>query len=204
MVIKIIKTSYLATALVYIFSIASAEISFDKIDTVKIWNTIQNENIQIRWTYYGGYPICQTTSLLPFSLESIASVIEDVGNYPNIFKRIHKTEILQNDIVHIMLNMPLFLSNRDYVIQYKRQKSQETWEFTFNAVEHLDAPENNKYVRLVNAAGRWQLTPESKKTTLVSYTWNGELLGDFPKFALERAWETQGNEIIHWIADALE
>ena len=111
--------------------------------------------------------------------------------------------MLQNDIVHIMLDMPLFLSNRDYVIQYKKQKSQETWEFTFNAVEHLDAPENNKYVRLVNAAGRWQLTPESKKTTLVSYTWNGELLGDFPKFALERAWETQGNEIIHWIADAL-
>ena len=176
MVIKIIKTSYLATALVYIFSIASAEISFDKIDTVKIWNTIQNENIQIRWTYYGGYPICQTTSLLPFSLESIASVIEDVGNYPNIFKRINKTKILQNDIVHIMLDMPLFLSNRDYVIQYKKQKSQETWEFTFNAVEHLDAPENNNYVRLVNAAGRWQLTPESKKNTLVSYTWNGELL----------------------------
>ena len=165
MMIKIIKTSYLATALVYIFSIASAEISFDKIDTVKIWNTIQNENIQIRWTYYGGYPICQTTSLLPFSLESIASVIEDVENYPNVFKRIQKTEILQND---------------------------------------LDAPENNTYVRLVNAAGRWKLTPESKKTTLVSYTWNGELLGDFPKFALERAWETQGNEIIHWIADALE
>ena len=74
MVIKIIKTSYLATALVYIFSIASAEISFDKIDTVKIWNTIQNENIQIRWTYYGGYPICQTTSLLPFSLESMGHV----------------------------------------------------------------------------------------------------------------------------------
>ena len=204
MMIKIIKTSYLATALVFIFSIATAEISFEKIDTVRIWNTIQNENIQIRWTYYDGYPICQTTSLLPFSLESIASVIEDVENYPNIFKRIHKTEILQNDIVHIMLDMPLFLSNRDYVIQYKKQKSQETWEFTFNAVEHFDAPENNTYVRLVNAAGRWKLTPESKKTTLVSYTWNGELLGDFPKFALERAWETQGNEIIHWIADALE
>ena len=57
MMIKIIKTSYLATALVFIFSIATAEISFEKIDTVRIWNTIQNENIQIRWTYYDGYPI---------------------------------------------------------------------------------------------------------------------------------------------------
>ena len=201
---KKITTWYLATSLVFIFSIASAEISFENIDSVNSWNTIQNKNILIRWTYYDGYPICQTTSLLPFSLESIASVIEDVENYPNVFKRVHKTDILQNDIVHIMLDMPLFLSNRDYVIKFKKQKSQEIWEFTFNAVNHINAPENNKYVRLVNAAGRWVLTPKNDKNTLVSYTWNGELLGDFPKFALERAWKMQGNEIIHWITDALE
>ena len=70
--------------------------------------------------------------------------------------------------------------------------------------EKLLKLENNKYVRLVNAAGRWVLTPKNNKNTLVSYTWNGELLGDFPKFALERAWKMQGNEIIHWITDALE
>ena len=38
MMIKIIKTSYLATALVFIFSIANAEISFEKIDSIKILN----------------------------------------------------------------------------------------------------------------------------------------------------------------------
>ena len=56
----------------------------------------------------------------------------------------------------------------------------------------------------MNAAGKWKLVPKNKNETSVSYIWNGELLGDFPSFALERAWKTQGNEIIHWLNDALE
>ena len=38
MMIKKITTSYLAILLVFIYSIATAEISFEKIDSVKIWN----------------------------------------------------------------------------------------------------------------------------------------------------------------------
>ena len=137
-------------------------------------------------------------------IESISSIIEDVGNYPNVFKRIHRTNVIEKDIVHVMLDMPFFLSNRDYVIQFRKNKAQSNWEFIFSAVTHKDAPLNKDYVRLVNAAGKWKLIPMDKNQTSVSYTWNGELLGDFPNFALERAWKTQGNEIIHWISDALE
>lgn len=182
----------------------AAEIILDSIDSVTDWNIIQKDKTQIRWTEYNGYPICQTISILPFSVESISSIIEDVGNYPNVFKRIHRTNVIEKDIVHVMLDMPFFLSNRDYVIQFRKNKAQSSWEFIFSAVTHKDAPLNKDYVRLVNAAGKWKLIPMDKNQTSVSYTWNGELLGDFPNFALERAWKTQGNEIIHWISDALE
>jgi len=202
--IKSKKNLYITIILVGMFSVVAAEIRLDNIDSIKNWNIIQKRVIQIKWTDYEGYPICQTTSVLPFSMESISSIIEDVENYPSVFKRIHKTNTLEKDIVHVMLGMPLFLSNRDYVIQYIKSKNQNTWEFTFNAVKHIDAPEKNNYVRLVNAAGKWKLVPKNKNETTVSYTWNGELLGDFPSFALERAWKTQGNEIIHWLNDALE
>jgi len=100
--------------------------------------------------------------------------------------------------------MPFLLSDRDYVIKYKKNKTQDNWEFTFRAVKHTNAPLEKDYVRLVNAAGKWKLISKDDNQTLVSYTWNGELLGEFPNFALERAWKTQGNEIIHWINDALE
>jgi len=202
--IKSKKNLYITGILIGMFSVVAAEIRLDNIDSIKNWSIIQKKVIQIRWTDYEGYPICQTTSVLPFSMESISSIIEDVENYPSVFKRIHKTNTLEKDIVHVMLGMPLFLSNRDYVIQYIKSKNQNTWEFTFNAVKHIDAPEKNNYVRLVNAAGKWKLVPKNKNETTVSYTWNGELLGDFPSFALKRAWKTQGNEIIHWLNDALE
>ena len=186
------------------FSIIYAEIKLDSIESVTDWNIIQKNEIEIRWTTYDGYPICQATSVLPFSIESISSIIEDVSNYPKVFKRIHKTNILEKDIIHVMLDMPFLLSDRDYVIKYQKNKTQDNWEFTFRAVKHTNAPLDKDYVRLVNAAGKWKLISKDDNQTLVSYTWNGELLGDFPNFALERAWKTQGNEIIHWINDALE
>tara|TARA_Y100000741_G_C18154327_1_gene518520 strand:- start:223 stop:786 length:564 start_codon:yes stop_codon:yes gene_type:complete len=186
------------------FSIIYAEIKLDSIEYVTDWNIIQKDETEIRWTTYDGYPICQATSVLPFSIESISSIIEDVRNYPKVFKRIHKTNILEKDIIHVMLDMPFLLSNRDYVIKYKKYKTPNNWEFTFSPVKHINAPLDKKYVRLVNATGKWKLISKDDNQTLVNYTWNGELLGDFPNFALERAWKTQGNEIIHWINDALE
>jgi len=198
------KNIFILIVLSSVFSTIDAEIKLDSIESVTDWNIIQKNEIEIRWTTYDSYPICQTTSILPFSIESISSIIEDVSNYPKVFKRIHKTNILEKDIIHVMLDMPFLLSDRDYVIKYKKYKTPDKWEFTFSPVKHINAPLDKKYVRLVNAAGKWKLISKDDNQTLVSYTWNGELLGDFPNFALERAWKTQGNEIIHWINDALE
>jgi len=198
------KYIFILIVLSSVFSTIDAEIKLDSIESVTDWNIIQKNEIEIRWTTYDGYPICQATSVLPFSIESISSIIEDVSNYPKVFKRIHKTNILEKDIIHVMLDMPFLLSNRDYVIKYKKYKTPNNWEFTFSPVKHINAPLDKKYVRLVNATGKWKLISKDDNQTLVNYTWNGELLGDFPNFALERAWKTQGNEIIHWINDALE
>ena len=198
------KNIFILIVLSSVFSTIDAEIKLDSIESATDWNIIQKNEIEIRWTTYDGYPICQATSVLPFSIESISSIIEDVSNYPKVFKRIHKTNILEKDIIHVMLDMPFLLSDRDYVIKYKKYKTPDNWEFTFSPVKHINAPLDKKYVRLVNAAGKWKLISKGDNQTSVSYTWNGELLGDFPNFALERAWKTQGNEIIHWINDALE
>ena len=181
-----------------------AEINFSDIDSIKNWNILQNKKIQIKWVNHRDFPICQTSSTLPFSMKSISNIIEDVENYPKIFKRIYKVNILEEDVVHIMLDMPLFLSNRDYIIKYKKNKTPGSWEFSFNAVKHHNAPKTKDHIRLINAAGLWKIIPIDTNKTSIIYTWNGELLGDFPEFAFERAWKTQGNEIINWISDALE
>ena len=114
------KYIFILIVLSSVFSTIDAEIKLDSIESVTDWNIIQKNEIEIRWTTYDGYPICQATSVLPFSIESISSIIEDVSNYPKVFKRIHKTNILEKDIIHVMLDMPFLLSNRDYVIKYKK------------------------------------------------------------------------------------
>ena len=59
------------------------------------------------------------------------------------------------------------------------------------------------HVRLPNAAGVWILEKTSNNSTKVLYAWNGELLGSFPDFGLERAWVTQGTEVLNWLDQAL-
>ena len=190
--------------LLSLIGVCYAELDLDSLKDSKDWEFIQEGDINLKWTTFQGYPICKMSTLLPYSIDSISKIIEDVEHYPNIFKRIHNVQIIEKNIVRIMLDMPLFLSNRDYVIKYKKNKKMTKWEFSFNAVTHKNAPIDKNYVRLLNAAGKWELSPKKKNETLLSYTWNGELLGDFPDFALQRAWKTQGNEIIHWVTNALK
>ena len=190
--------------LLSLIGVCYAELDLDSLKDSKDWEFIQEGDINLKWTTFQGYPICKMSTLLPYSIDSISKIIEDVEHYPNIFKRIHNVQIIEKNIVRIMLDMPLFLSNRDYVIKYKKSKKMTKWEFSFNAVTHKNAPIDKNYVRLLNAAGKWELSPKKKNETLLSYTWNGELLGDFPDFALQRAWKTQGNEIIHWVTNALK
>ena len=72
------------------------------------------------------------------------------------------------------------------------------------SVEDSEIPVHKDYVRLIHAAGEWRLHSLDNNSTEVTYIWNGDLLGDFPDWALTRAWETQGQEVHKWLKDAVE
>ena len=198
---------------IYIYTIIFVSIStiFGSINAFEItsseslnnWIVLQNDATWIGWTDHSGFPVCQTRATFPYPMKKISNIIEDIENYPNVFKRITMARILDDDIAHVVLDMPFPFSSRDYIIQFVKDKSHTNWIFNFKAVTHNDAPVNDKYVRLLNAAGEWLIKPVSNNETAVAYTWNGELLGDFPSWALPRAWKTQGNEIIDWLNEAL-
>lgn len=198
---------------IYIYTIIFVSIStvFGSINAFEItsseslnnWIVLQNDATWIGWTDHSGFPVCQTRATFPYPMKKISNIIEDIENYPNVFKRITMARILDDDIAHVVLDMPFPFSSRDYIIQFVEDKSHTYWIFNFKAVTHNDAPVNDKYVRLLNAAGEWLIKPISNNETAIAYTWNGELLGDFPSWALPRAWKTQGNEIIDWLNEAL-
>ena len=59
-------------------------------------------------------------------------------------------------------------------------------------------------IRLLRATGQWKLNYIDIDQTEVIYIWNGELLGDFPNWALTKAWKKQGDEVLTWLREALE
>ncbi len=179
-------------------------LSVEPLHNVENWNVLQDKKIWIGWAEEGDIPWCKAQTTFPFSMDKIAEILEDKANYPNVFKRIEATTILEPEIVHIMLDMPFPITSRDYIVKYTTHFVDNDLCYQFRAVNHEKASPTKSYIRLVNAAGEWRLSPLKNNETQVTYTWNGELLGDFPNWALPRAWKTQGNEVLNWLLEATD
>ena len=168
------------------------------------WEKLQDYPIWIGWTDYGKFQWCRASSTIPASIEDVQKIIEDKENYPKVFKRIEKTTVLSDGIVHIILDMPFPFYGRDYIVSYTQFQEKDDIVYRFTSVEDSGIPVHKDYVRLIHAAGEWRLHSLDSISTEVTYIWNGELLGDFPNWALTRAWETQGQEVHKWLKDAVE
>ena len=173
-------------------------------DSLENWEILKDDEIWIGWKNVGEFDWCRSQSTLAAPIADIRRIIEDKGNYPNIFKRIETTKIITDEIVYIALDMPFPFAGRDYVVKYIQEKEDEKFIYRFHAVIHPEAPLHNKYVRLIHAAGEWRLTSPDSAKTEITYTWNGELLGDFPDWALKRAWKQQGLEVMTWLQEAIK
>ena len=173
-------------------------------DHLNDWNILQESDVWVGWTMKDDIQWCRSEKILPFEMEHISHIIEDKENYPNVFKRIEDTTILAPDVVHISLDMPFPFAGRDYIVNYVSNKTDTENTYTFTAYDEIKVPERKNYVRLINAGGRWKVIPHGNGKTKVTYTWNGELRGDFPDWALERAWKVQGTEVLNWLYEALK
>ena len=94
------------------------------------------------------------------------------------------SELIDTYIVYLRVDYPLFLSDRDYIVKYNRVSNTNDVYYQWVATVHSDVPEYDNAVRLINAGGEWALKYISENSTEVSYSWNGELRGDFPSFSL--------------------
>ena len=168
------------------------------------WNIIQNDEIWIGCTDYGDLQWCRAKSILQAPMESISAIIENKSNYPAVFKRVESATIITDEIVHIVLDMPFPFYGRDYIVSYTQYEENGDSIYRFQSVKNSGIPIHKDYVRLIHAAGEWRLHSLDTENTVVTYTWNGELLGDFPDWALTRAWKTQGDEVFNWLKEAVQ
>ena len=168
------------------------------------WKILNDGMPWIGCQEYNGFPWCRATEVLPYSISEIEYFIGNFNYYSNIFNRIESSTRVDSNIVYLKVDYPFFLSDRDYIVQYNSFKENDNIIYQWSAVIHPDYPVYNDIVRLINAAGEWKLVYITPDSTEVSYSWNGELLGDFPSFSLGRAWKTGGTEIIEELRQAIE
>ena len=168
------------------------------------WEVLQSKAVVIQWQKYDGFPFCRATKKISAPMEKITQLLEDKENYYKIFDRIEYSKLLTPEIVHIKLDMPFPFSGRDYIVKYTKNNIEKDFIYSFTATTEIEISIDDDYVRLINASGGWILHPIDAQTTELTYMWNGELLGDFPNWALTRAWIEQGNEVMTWIEDALQ
>ena len=165
------------------------------------------KNIGKIFTVYRKRPKCKCASWGWELVEIFLSfkryqVLLCLNNYSSVFKRIVESTAYGN-IVHIKLDMPFPFSSRDYIVEYKEESTGNSIYYNWVNTTKLDIPVDKNYVRLINAEGQWQLVEEGNNT-YVYYRWNGELRGDFPNWALTRAWKEQGGEVLLWLEESLE
>ena len=169
------------------------------------WSTIENDDIWVGYRYSDDLPWCRSIAILPYAVSEIVPIVGNFNIYSSVFSRIITSKIIdpKQNIVYLKIDMPIF-NDRDYIVQYDSFNDNEDVVYQWYSIKHKGVPEYDDIVRLKRASGEWRLTPINDNTTKVSYTWNGELLGNFPDFYLTTAWGTQGIEIIDWLQEALE
>ena len=191
-----------------IIILLSISLSFAKLDlclanNLTDWNSLNNDNILISYTNFKAFPIVRAKTVIEHPISNIAKIIGNLESYPTVFKRIKEAKKLDDDIVQIIIDMPFPFDGRDYVVKFSIEESENKWQLIYSSVIHPNGKPIDKHIRLPNAAGIWKLKKIDSNKTEATYIWNGELLGNFPDIALDKAWIRWGKEIFDWLNDAL-
>lgn len=144
-------------------------------------------------------PWCEATLDIAASPEAIRAILMDFSRYPQVFPRVRSAlPVAGGRGVQVTLGMPFPLADRDYVVEMQG----DPLHFVAMPLPHPEVP---GVVRLPDFAGRWHLVPsEEGEGTQVRYLWHTDLGADIPAWAVQRAWVTQGNEILLRLRDAAE
>jgi carbon monoxide dehydrogenase subunit G len=151
-----------------------------------------------------GVPWCTASVQIDAPLATVDGILSDFDGLPDIFPRIQSSSRLEDSVIYVVLEMPFPLAPRDYIARFTREEVGGEVRLHWVAAEHPAAPQTTGRVRLLSTAGTWTLRPDSTQTTEVIYRWNAELGGDIPTWALPRAWQMQGDEVLGRLKSAAE
>jgi hypothetical protein len=165
------------------------------------WEVLAGGDPYIECAVVGADTWCRSTSEVELPIDKVAATLEDMAAHQDLFESIVSIHVLAPDTMHITLDFPSPMSDRDYVAKYTRSVEGEVRKYAWTPVQHPNAPEVEGVVRLPKMAGEWRLEPAGSNTK-VTYLWHAEISGQFPTWALPQARKKAGNEALKDIAKA--
>lgn len=165
------------------------------------WAQLSGGDPTIECTSVGDEPWCRSTGLVDAPLAQVTATLKNMAAHQDLFDSIVRIDVLEADTMHIVLDFPSPLSDRDYVAKYTLLTDGATQVFHWESVVHDAAPATSGIVRLPRMAGEWRLTAEGTRTRVV-YLWEADVQGSLPAFTQNKARTIAGNKALEDIRKA--
>lgn len=163
------------------------------------WRPLSTSPVLVECSEAVGGPWCRSYGVINAPIDQVAESLRDMATSAHLFESVLRIDVLSDDVLHITLDYPTPLADRDYVAHYSHANEGQSQIFTWEPVAHERAPVTDAAVRLPNFAGEWRLEPRGS-STWVRYTWQAEIAGSFPSWAYEVAWRRAGQEALRDLA----
>jgi hypothetical protein len=144
------------------------------------WTLLQSSPVRIECTTVAGKPWCRSTGVIGVPVAKAADTFEHLDAYVARMGAITLVERLEPNVLHIVMDYPFPLDDRDYVAKFgHRVETDGTQVYPWTSVESAAAPPTNGVVRLSWFEGEWRFADEGGHTR-VTYVWEADPGGNLP------------------------
>lgn len=151
----------------------------------KLEKTGENIKVYTRKSEGSNIKEFKAVTTVTANMELLEKLIENVSDYPNwqtniasakMLKQINKTE----QYIYYTTDVPWPITDRDIVI-YSEKTVSADGSITYNLVSKPDYLEKkDDFLRIKNAKGKWQFTPQGNNKIEVIYQFYGDPAGSIP------------------------
>ena len=163
------------------------------------WETLSTSPVRVECTTHDGAPWCRSFGLIGAPIDQVSQALRDMRGNADAFESVLSIRVISEDTLHIVLDYPSPLDDRDYVARYSHSTDGDVQRFSWVSEGQSAVPVPDGVVRLPNFAGEWELRPHAGGTA-VRYTWHGEINGSFPAFGYSVARKKAGHEALKDLA----
>ncbi len=143
------------------------------------WSPLTTSPTLIECTEAGGKPYCRSTGVIGVPVATAVDVFARLDQHTAKMENISLVDRLEPDILHVVMDYPYPLSDRDYVAKFTRRTDPDGTEvFAWAPVEHAGAPPDSSVIRLP-IDGEWKFKAEGANTR-VTYIWMSDPGGNLP------------------------